>query len=119
MHFAARPSGKFRPKAKPKPRKESFAPSQSAQPVIISEHESKNASENTLDDTIIIPPLDDYKNSKSKSLPTEHLADKENDGSASGSHLDALLSGITGDYNSSFGNVKGKARIIFLIHMYI
>ncbi|KAL1802766.1 hypothetical protein ACET3Z_031413 [Daucus carota] len=104
----ARPSGKFRPKAKPKPRKESFAPSQSAQPVIISEHESKNASENTLDDTIIIPPLDDYKNSKSTSLPTEHLADKENDGSASGSHLDALLSGITGDYNSSFGNVKGK-----------
>ncbi|XP_063940203.1 uncharacterized protein LOC108201269 [Daucus carota subsp. sativus] len=42
------------------------------------------------------------------SVPTEHLADKENDGSTSGSHLDALLSGITGDYNSSFGNVKGK-----------
>nr|XP_017225049.1 PREDICTED: uncharacterized protein LOC108201270 [Daucus carota subsp. sativus] len=44
----------------------------------------------------------------SSSVPTEHLADKENDGSTSGSHLDALLSGITGDYNSSFGNVKGK-----------
>lgn len=123
--FAARPSGKFRPKAKPKPKpkpsKESSASVQSTQctqPIIVSEHESKNASENTVDGIVVVPPLDENRSSKSTKLSIECLADKEHDGSASGSHSEAILSGISGDYSSPLENVEGEASVFLLINIY-
>ncbi|KAK1368077.1 Transcription factor TFIIIB component B [Heracleum sosnowskyi] len=107
----ARPSGKFRPKAKPRPRKESSASVQSTQctqPITVSEYESKNASENAVDGFVVVPLLNDNKISKLTNLSTEHLADKEPDVSATGSRSEAILSGISGDYNSPFGSLEGE-----------
>ncbi|KAL8107500.1 uncharacterized protein LOC141672986 isoform X1 [Apium graveolens] len=107
----ARPSGKFRPKAKPKPRKvlsASVQSTQCTQPTTVSEHERKNASENAVDGSVAVSPLNDNKSSKLTNLSTEHLADKGHDGSASGSHSEAILSGRSGDYNSPIGSLEGE-----------
>lgn len=92
---------------------------QCTQPTIVSDHERKNAPENAVDCSVVIPPLDDNKSSKLTNLSTELLADKEHDGSASGSHSEAILSGRSGDHNSPIGSLEGEASVFFnLINIY-
>ncbi|KAL8101427.1 uncharacterized protein LOC141687432 [Apium graveolens] len=76
----ARPSGKFRPKAKPKLRKESSASGQStgcSQAIIVPENERKNAPENSVDGIVVVPLPEDNRSSGLRNHPTEHLSDNE------------------------------------------
>lgn len=128
---AARPGGKFRPKAKLKPRKESSASVQSiqsTQSVTIAENEltetlrTEKASENNADDFVGVTLFDDKRSSGLMNHSSEHLAARESMGPIVSLHSEAIM-GDDGDWNSCFGKSEGEVNFFlftfkFLVSVY-
>ncbi|KAK1393651.1 hypothetical protein POM88_012707 [Heracleum sosnowskyi] len=114
----ARPSGKFQPKAKVKPRKESSVSVQSTwctKAVIDSENERKNAAlENSVDGIVVVPPPDN-RSSGLTNRPTEHLSDKKKGDIGSLSEVsDSFLSQntILTETQTTYADMSRKDEVI-------
>lgn len=118
----ARPGGKFRPKAKLKPRKESSTSvqsTQSTQSVTNAENEltetlrTEKASENNTDDFAGVTLFDDKRSSGLINHSSEHLAARESMGPIVSLHSEPMMGDNDGDWNSCFGKSEGENGDIF------